>query len=111
MDGDCGVIGFPKGKPQMLVRDELRRADEATDKRESAKVKLRSRGRCEVTVGGVRCSKRASEVHHLIGGWKLRGRGDSALAKNKTHACGDCHRLITGNALEHLGGNRYTRIY
>jgi L-arabinose isomerase len=102
-------IGFPKPRPQLLERDERAADIAAFDKAESAKVKRRSRGRCEVTVGGSRCARRASEVHHHIGGWKRRGRGASAFAANKTHACGDCHRQITGNALEHLGGNSYRR--
>jgi len=101
---------IPKPRPHILVRDERDAADQAHDKSESAKVKARSKGRCEVTIGGVRCPRRAFEVHHHIGGWKLRGRGASALAENKTHACSDCHRLITGNALEHLGGNRYRMV-
>jgi hypothetical protein len=104
------VTAFPKSRPLMAERDDKRAADEARDKAESRKVKARSRGRCEVTIGGARCTSRAGEVHHHIGGWKLRGRGSSALAENKTHACGPCHRLITGNVLEHLSGNRYRRI-
>lgn len=104
------MIGFPKGRPRMLERDEDQAEDEKRDRKESAKVKVRSKGRCEVTVAGVRCKRRAFEVHHHIGGWKLRGRGDSALAKNKTHACTDCHRHITGNVLEHVAGNRFRRI-
>ena len=103
-------IGFPKPRPQLLERDEREADREARDKAESRKVKARSRGRCEVTVGGIRCDRRASEVHHHIGGWKRRGRGASALAENKTHACGEHHRQITGHVLEHLGGNRYKRI-
>jgi hypothetical protein len=99
-----------KGKPQQLARDEKRRADEARDAAESRKVKRRSKGRCEVTVGRVRCKRRAFEVHHHIGGWGLRGRGDSALAKHKTHACVCCHRQITGNVLEHIRGNHYRRV-
>lgn len=80
------------------------------DKKESDKVRRRSRTVCEVTVRGHRCTRRAFEVHHHIGGWKLRGRGISALAKNKTHCCSDCHHLITANVLEHLAGNEYRRV-
>jgi hypothetical protein len=101
---------IPKGKPKMLEKEESDRVWQRLDKTESEKVKRRSRGICEVTVGRVRCHRRAFEVHHHIGGWKLRGRGPSALAKNKTHACSDCHREITGNVLELVEGNRYRRI-
>lgn len=101
---------IPKGKPKLLEKLEQDKDWQALDRKESAKVKARSKGRCEVTVGRARCSKRAFEVHHHIGGWKLRGRGSSALARNKTHACTACHRLITGNVLEHVAGNNYRRI-
>lgn len=104
------ALGFPKSRPQMLEHDEQDEKRRTRDKAESATVRARSKGRCEVTIGGVRCQKRAGEVHHHIGGWKLRGRGESALAANKTHACRDCHRLITGNVLEHIQGNRYRSV-
>jgi hypothetical protein len=104
------VTACPKPKPFKLERDEKRADDQKVDKAESVKVKARSKGRCEVTEGGYRCNARAFEVHHHIGGWKLRGRGASALAENKTHCCTPCHQAITGNVLEHLGGNRYQRI-
>jgi hypothetical protein len=99
-----------KTKPHLLEVMKKQDDREALDKKESAKVRGRSKGRCEVRVGGERCAARAFEVHHHLGGWKLRGRGESALAKNKTHCCSACHRLITGNVLEHLGGNRYRRL-
>lgn len=101
---------FPKGKPQMAERDDRERKADAFDRAESEKVKVRSKGRCEVTVIGIRCKRRGFEVHHHIGGWKLRGKGPSALAKNKTHACTACHRLITGNTLDHVTGNTYRRL-
>lgn len=84
----------------------------ARDAAESRIVKARSGGRCEVTIDGARCPRRAAQVHHQIGGWKRRGRGASALAEHKTHACAACHRLITGDvgigqALAHVAGNTY----
>jgi hypothetical protein len=103
-----GPIG--KGKPKLAEKMDNDRTWQALDKSESEKVKRRSKGICEVVAGGRRCHRRASEVHHHIGGWKLRGRGISALAKNKTHACSTCHPLITGNVLEHVAGNTYRRI-
>lgn len=85
---------------------------EAADRKGSAEVKRRSGGRCEVEIAGIRCPRIAAEVHHHIGGWKLRGRGKSALAEHKTHCCVDCHRLITGQVgvgqpLVHVAGNTY----
>jgi hypothetical protein len=101
---------YPKPRPRLLEKADDDREWKDLDEDESEKVKRRSGGRCEVTVAGVRCVRRAFEVHHQIGGWKLRGRGESALAANKTHACIKCHRLITGNVLEHQDGNHYRRI-
>ena len=106
----------PKPKPRALEKAEADAKWKKRDREESEKVKIRSGGRCEVRVAGVRCNRiiggtgLLAGIHHHIGGWKLRGRGDSALAKNKTHACHDCHRLITGNVLEHIAGNRYRRV-
>jgi hypothetical protein len=101
----------PKPTPKLLEQRARERDWQALDKAESAKVKLRSRGYCEVSlINGRscgRCFKRASEVHHHLGGWKLRGRGASALAENKTHVCAKCHRLITGHVLQHVSGTRY----
>lgn len=96
-----------KPRPIALERDERRAKIATTDKKENAKVKARSGGRCEVMIVGLRCKARAGEIHHHLGGWRMRGRGPSALAENKTHACSKHHAQITGNILEHLGGQRY----
>lgn len=103
------MIGFPKPRPKMAETTVTRKAEIALDSAETAKVRVRSGGRCEVTVEGVRCKRRAGETHHHQGGWKIRGRGESALARNKSHCCSACHREITGHVLQHLGGNRYRR--
>lgn len=103
------VYAVPKPRPAMLERDERTAKERAFDERESRKARKRAHGRCEVTVNGARCRKRDCETHHHIGGWKLRGRGASALAENKTRCCTDCHSEITGNVLEHIEGNRYRR--
>ena len=103
-------VPCPKPRPALLDRKDKAKDIADLDAAESRKVKARSGGRCEVTIAGWRCTRRASEVHHHLGGWKLRGRGASALAKNKTHACASCHHLITGNVLVHLGSNSYRRI-
>lgn len=108
-----------KRTPKLL---EKRKADQdwqAIDRAESCKVKKRSGGRCEVrcVLGsgafyhvGARCTRRATEVHHHIGGWKLRGRGASALAENKTHCCSKCHKEITAHVLTHVSGTRYRSV-
>lgn len=104
------MIGTPKPRPYRLERQERDASWKAADRQGDREAKRRSRGRCEVTVLGERCGRYASEIHHHIGGWKLRGRGASALAVNKTHCCDRCHPDITGNVLEHIAGNRYRRI-
>jgi len=87
------------------------RAWKRRDAQESDKVRVRSGGRCEMPIHVkdlkppirehvrhevllacldntvARCTERATEVHHLIGGIGRRGRGDSALAKHKVHLC------------------------
>jgi hypothetical protein len=86
--------------------------DAALDTRESAKVRARSAGQCEVIevdsagLRPVRCSRQATEVHHLIGGNGKRGIGISALAIHKQHICHSCHLWITGD----LGGKKLKRL-
>jgi hypothetical protein len=83
----------------------------ATDDEESDKVKARSKGQCEVVWFGrkarrvQRCTKRGSQVHHMIGGWGKRARGISILADHKQHVCDHCHPLITGHVLRRVGGD------
>lgn len=102
---------FPKvGKRIRTHRD----ADKALDRKESAKVKERSGGRCEVWErdeqmfgwGNSRCKRAATQVHHMMGGRGVRGRGESALAIRKQHLCDQCHLDITGD----IGGKRLKRI-
>lgn len=93
-----------------------KRAQQALDRRESAKVRERSGGRCEVCVQvGVvewagayawRCMQLATQVHHMIGGRGQRGVGISALADHKQHVCDQCHRDITGD----IGGKKLIRV-
>lgn len=99
--------GLGKGKPFRQILDEAKAEWQAIDARESRKVRKRSGGRCEVTAHGVRCRRRAFEVHHHLGGFGVRGRGNSALASHKSHTCSGCHRQITGKTLVHISGNRY----
>jgi len=98
---------FPKPIPLALERARKRRFIAALDRAGTRATTDRSMGRCEVTVGGWRCRLRATETHHHLGGWRLRGRGASALAEHKTHACQHHHHLITRNRLRHVGGNDY----
>jgi len=99
--------GYGKGKPLRTQIDEAKEAWQKVDERESRKVRKRSGGRCEVVIEGVRCQRRAFEVHHHIGGFGARGRGESALSHNKSHTCRDCHHRITCKTLVHISGNRY----
>ena len=87
-------LAFPKPFPQILERRERRRCQQARERRENAKVRQRSGGQCEVVLGQTRCRKPGHDIHHLVGGHGRRGRGASALATHKVHACLDHHRLM-----------------
>lgn len=105
------MIACPKPKPT-----KRRHPDAALDRRESAKVRVRSNGQCEVVspylnivTGEVvlaRCPRRAVHVMHLIGGRGKRGIGPSALKEHKLHGCLEHHDGIDGK----LGGKKYERI-
>lgn len=78
---------------------------------ENAKVIARSGGQCEVQIlvtalamRPIRCRRRGLEVHHLIGGWRTRGRNESALSIHKIFVCRSCHRDLTEHKLQRLGG-------
>ena len=109
--------GLGKGPPRAVAKDARTRAENKLDRAESAKVRQRSGGRCEVVelferdeVGRAtwrpRCPCRAREVHHMIGGRGRRGRHLSALAERKQHVCSDHHLDITGG----VGGKRLKLI-
>lgn len=104
------ALRYPKPRPAALVRADRRKALAARDAAESAKVKQRSGGRCECVIDGARCSRAAVHVHHLIGGIGVRGRGRSALAAEKVHACASCHSAIHAHVLLPLGGRRFQRV-
>lgn len=82
-----------------------------TDDEESDAVKERSKGQCEVQWFGTkarklqRCQRRASQIHHMVGGWGKRARGISILREHKQHVCDHCHPLITGKVLRRVGGD------
>ena len=111
---DTSDLAFPKGRPRALDKAVRRKALEAFDTRESAKVKVRSGGLCEVQEESrkawVRCGRHAMHVHHLLGGLGVRGVGESALSSNKVHVCAVCHRLIHNHILRSLGGVRFERV-
>ncbi|MDA2953623.1 MAG: hypothetical protein O2976_03290 [Actinomycetota bacterium] len=93
-DSPATDLAFPKPVPLMLERQQRRACHEAHERRENAKVRTRSGGRCEVVLGEARCRKAGREVHHLLGGHGRRGRGASALASHKVHTCVEHHRLM-----------------
>ena len=91
------------------------KAPASLDRAESVKVQKRSRGRCEVIVkeqwaglgeASMRCCRKATQVHHMIGGRGKRGVGISALKEHKQHVCDVCHRAIGGG----IGGKQLNRV-
>lgn len=108
--------GIGKGIPLAAQKAERLRKRQTIDERESEKVKARSGGRCEVVVDGRRCSRRAFEVHHLLGGHGVRGRGLSAKAAAKQHCCQVCHSAITSHRIQRIGSavphytDRYRKV-
>ena len=98
---------FPKQRPALLDKQAHKKTVVDLDRLENDKVKQRSGGWCEIHElhegVAVRCKRRAYEIHHLLGGWRRRSRGASALAEHKQHVCRTCHRLITGHVLQHIG--------
>ncbi len=98
-----------KPKDQKRIRTK-READKALDRKENAKVLKRSEGQCEVRIGAgcdvVRCPRSATQVHHMVFGRGVRGRGESAFAERKQAVCDQCHDDIHGK----LGGKKLRRI-
>jgi hypothetical protein len=100
---DYSLLALPKGTPKSVEKDQRTAARKKFDDAESEKVVLRSGWQCEIHVGAVRCKRKATEVHHLLGGNGTRARGKSALAIHKQHVCRDCHSAITSNKLYRIG--------
>ena len=101
---DTSKLAHPKPRPRKLEKADRRKARVSVDDRESAKVKVRSTGQCEIVERGKpRCIKKALHVHHMLGGIGVRGRGESAKAIRKQHACTDHHDLITAKKLVRIG--------
>jgi hypothetical protein len=106
---DYSLFAIPKGRPKALDKADKQRQIEAEDKRTSAVAKVRAQGRCEVYVRVddrsrkavyVRCERRDTQTHHLIGGIGRRNRGDSIKAHKKLRTCDECHKAITANVLK-----------
>jgi hypothetical protein len=107
---DYSQLPLAKGRPAKLAKADRAKTREGLDAAESAAVKVRSGGRCEVVSFGARrllerCKRRAFHVHHMLGGIGVRARGKSALAIHKQHVCSDCHSDITGHVLRRVGGD------
>jgi hypothetical protein len=109
----------PKPRPRALDKQDRVKRKQSVEDRENAIVKARSYGQCEVremslvrdsfvreTTGrsfltlGRRCARRASQIHHFLGGSGRRGIGESAKAENKLHVCDKCHDEITRHILQ-----------
>jgi hypothetical protein len=101
---------FPKQRPALLDKRDKAAAIAKVDRAENGKVRKRSGGRCEVYVNGAiylsRCTRKATETHHLIGGSGRRNRGESIKAEHKLRVCRDCHRDITGT----IGGKKLVPV-
>jgi hypothetical protein len=97
------ALAFPKGRPRRLDRQDRQQAVDKLDRAENAKVKQRSGGYCEVQTPFEfvqLCGRKASEVHHLLGGIGRRNVGRSILAECKLHVCTRCHGDISGHVLK-----------
>lgn len=106
----------PKPRPRKLEKADRLKQRVSVDDKESAKVKARSAGQCEVCWFGAtgqveyRCTRRAVHIHHQISGIGVRGRGESALAENKVHACDKCHSDMHAHVLVPVRGRLYRRV-
>ena len=95
----------PKGDPRIVAKQAREALVETQDKKERAKCRKRSHGRCEVIVTG-RCLRPARENHHLIGGSGRRNKGKSILAEHRLDVCEKCHHAITNRLLVPVDGTK-----
>ena len=118
---DTSRLPYAKPRPRKLEKADRLKARVSVDDKESAKVKKRSRGQCEIVEvmkrgSQFRCPFRANHVHHMLGGIGVRGRGESAKAERKQHVCSNCHSDIGNHVLVRLGEqmphftDRYRRV-
>ncbi len=109
---DYSTLAFPKSRVKALDKADKAAALAKKDKEESAKAKKRAKGHCEVWLAlmaqrlgatndshDLRCSRKDTETHHLIGGIGRRNKGKSILADYKLRVCKECHAAITSNIL------------
>lgn len=93
----------PKDRPALLEKRERHAKIRTTDDTERRKCHLRSQGQCEVREqcgkALIRCKRRASQNHHLLGGIGRRNRGRSVLAAHRLQVCERCHTEITAHVL------------
>jgi hypothetical protein len=91
---------FPKGC-YALVKADRKATLKAKDEAENAKARKRANGRCECfVIGEGRCLRRDTETHHLLDGWRFRGRGKSALMIHKQRLCLRHHREQKANLIK-----------
>lgn len=104
----------PKPRPSLLTKQDRQREQDAIDRRESAKVKARANGRCEVRwrwqgqdTPFQRCTRPPGPGnHHLIYGIGVRNVGPSILAEHRIAVCVQCHPLLTHHVLVPVGPDR-----
>lgn len=96
--------------PKAIEKADRVKALKKSDLDENEKVKIRSGGRCEIVIAGSRCRKRGAHVHHLMGGFGVRGRGASAKAENKLHLCERDHRDIHAHVLVQTAAGTWKRL-
>lgn len=103
------MASFPKPRPAALERKDRKTKRDNADKTGSNECRKRSGGRCEMNDGWGRCRRRGIEVHHLLGGIGVRGRGASAKAENKIYLCRQCHSDVHAHVLV-PDGTLFTRV-
>ena len=95
-----------EAKTRAQMKAARARLQAKIEREENAKVVARCDGMCEVVLTAM-CPAAGTQIHHMLGGWKLRGKGRSALAEHKQLVCDWHHRAITGdvnNKLVRVGG-------
>lgn len=102
-------LKYPKARPKLLDKQECALKLARLDRAERKRCRERSGGRCEVrelyagSLVPYRCTERATENHHLIGGIGRRNRGRSILAEHRLDVCSNCHSEITNHVLQPVG--------
>lgn len=109
MDYSSLTYAKPTTLERLQAKAKQTLATKALDAAERKKCHRRSGGRCEIIVAEmkpehsavvyVRCKRRASQNHHLIGGRGRRNRGESVLAECRLDICALCHAEINAGVL------------